>query len=104
LLSCFNREHNPKDRSNILIERNYGYLLFPSIEKAKYELSNSYGAKITFGEYGMAINEDINQKEFDGFIEAKVNRIQATIGNLRGFTPGLLKKVNRYPPDAPPLR
>ncbi|MBI5895861.1 MAG: Hsp70 family protein [Desulfobacterales bacterium] len=65
-----------------LIQRNYGYLLFQSIEKAKCELSNSYATKITFGEYGMAIDEAIDQKEFDGFIEEKVNRIQATIDTL----------------------
>jgi hypothetical chaperone protein len=65
-----------------LIQRNYGYLLFQAIEKAKCELSTRYETQITFGEYGMTIDEAINQKEFDGFIEEKVNRIQATIDNL----------------------
>jgi hypothetical chaperone protein len=65
-----------------LIQRNYGYLLFQSIEKAKCELSSSYEAKITFGEYGMAIDEGINQQEFNGFIADKVDRIQATLDNL----------------------
>jgi hypothetical chaperone protein len=65
-----------------LIQRNYGYLLFQSIEKAKCELSNRYETKIRFGEYGMTIDEAIDQKEFEGFIAEKVERIQATIDTL----------------------
>ena len=65
-----------------LIQRNYGYLLFQSIEKAKCELSFSFETKITFGEYGMTLDEAIDQKEFEGFIEEKEKRLQTTIDTL----------------------
>ncbi|MBA3028014.1 MAG: Hsp70 family protein [Desulfobacteraceae bacterium] len=62
-----------------LIHKNYGYLLFQAIEKAKCELSESMETKIRFNDYGMSINEGLSQKEFEGFIEEKVRQIETKV-------------------------
>ena len=65
-----------------LINRNYGYLLFQSIEKAKCELSGAEKTRIHFDDYGIKINENVSKKEFESFIHGKVREIEAKIEDL----------------------
>lgn len=65
-----------------LINQNYGYLLFQSIEKAKCELSDVNETKINFQNYGITINEHITKHEFEDYIEDKVEQIKNTINSI----------------------
>jgi len=62
-----------------LIEANYGYLLFQSIEKSKCELSHGDSSQIYFNDYDICIDELISRNEFEGFIHEKTNAINACI-------------------------
>ncbi|MCP4722080.1 MAG: Hsp70 family protein [Desulfobacteraceae bacterium] len=62
-----------------LIQANYGYLLFRSIEKTKCELSDKKESIINFKDYGMNIHELLSRHEFEGFINEKVSLLNACI-------------------------
>jgi hypothetical chaperone protein len=62
-----------------LIQANYGYLLFRSIERAKCELSEEQNTHISFKEYDICIDELLSRKEFEGFIKDKVAALNACI-------------------------
>ncbi|SMC89982.1 hypothetical chaperone protein [Desulfocicer vacuolatum DSM 3385] len=62
-----------------LIESNYGYLLFQSIEKSKCELSHKESSHVYFNDYEICIDELITRDEFEGFIREKVSSINTCI-------------------------
>ncbi|NOX35601.1 MAG: Hsp70 family protein [Deltaproteobacteria bacterium] len=70
-----------------LINYNYGYLLFQSIEKAKCELSGMDESCIYFNEYDICIDELLSRDEFENIISEKVAVINACISST-------LKKAN----------
>lgn len=59
-----------------LIDYNFGYLLFQSIEKSKCELSSSSESHIKFNNYEIDINDKITKFEFEEFIEAKIEELK----------------------------
>lgn len=86
------RADKPKLIENLqtLIEDNYGYLLFRSIEKTKCELSTDETALIRFKEGHLAISEPLHRSEFEGIIEADVTKIEACVDAVMaqaGLTP-----------------
>lgn len=62
-----------------LIEANYGYLLFRSIEAAKCELSDKEASHIRFQDYGIRIDEPLSRVEFELMIREKAAAIDACI-------------------------
>jgi hypothetical chaperone protein len=62
-----------------LIEDNYGFLLFRTIEKAKIRLSTQEEAKIRFRERNLVIEERTTKKEFDFIISEEVHRIEKSV-------------------------
>ena len=67
------------DNLENLIESNYGYLLFQSIESSKCELSQAPSSRIYFNDYGICIDELLSRSEFEGFIREKVKAINACV-------------------------
>jgi hypothetical chaperone protein len=67
------------DNLENLIESNYGYLLFQSIESSKCELSQAPSSRIYFNDYGICIDELLSRDEFEGFIREKVKAINACV-------------------------
>lgn len=65
-----------------LIENNYGFMLFQSIEKAKIDLSVYESSKIFFKERKLLINEDITKIEFDYIIKDDVFKIEQCIESV----------------------
>jgi len=65
-----------------LIEHNYGFLLFQSIEKAKIDLSSYDDSKIFFKEPGLLINEEITKKEFNNIIEEDIFKIKECVNSV----------------------
>ncbi|MGB5748019.1 MAG: Hsp70 family protein [Desulfobacterales bacterium] len=59
-----------------LIDYNFGYLLFQSIEKSKCELSASPESTIAFNDYEIDINDKITKFEFEEYIEAKIEELK----------------------------
>lgn len=62
-----------------LINYNFGYLLYQSIERAKCELSNINESNILFNDYGIYIKETITKFVFEEIIAAEVERIEKCI-------------------------
>lgn len=62
-----------------LIQSNYGYLLFQSIEKTKCELSHKDESKIYFNDYDICIDEPLSRNEFEGIIKEKVTALDDCI-------------------------
>jgi hypothetical chaperone protein len=62
-----------------LIQANYGYLLFRSIERTKCELSDSQESRIYFNDYDICIDELLPREEFEGFIGEKIASFNACI-------------------------
>jgi len=62
-----------------LIQANYGYLLFRSIEKTKCELSDGTESRIYFNDYDICIDELLSREEFEGFIGEKITLFNACI-------------------------
>ena len=64
-----------------LIQANYGYLLFRSIEKAKCDLSSHDTSHIKFHDYGICIDELLSRTEFEGMIREKAAAIDTCINS-----------------------
>jgi len=62
-----------------LIHSNYGYLLFRAIEKTKCLLSEMDKAPLVFNDYDMAIDDVLNQEEFESMIDQEVAAIRSCI-------------------------
>lgn len=62
-----------------LIQANYGYLLFRSIERTKCELSEGPESRIYFNDYDICIDELLSREEFEGFIGEKIASFNACI-------------------------
>jgi len=62
-----------------LIEDNYGYMLFRSIESAKKDLSRLNDAVVLFEEMDLLINEIISRNQFEIIIEKEVAKIKTCI-------------------------
>ena len=62
-----------------LINDNYGYLLFRSIESAKCLLSDHEEANVVFKDYGIAIEELVTRAEFEDMIRELVGQIDACV-------------------------
>jgi hypothetical chaperone protein len=65
-----------------LINYNFGYLLFQSIEKSKCELSSSAESYIAFNDHGIDINDKITKFEFEEFIETKIEEIKNCVNSV----------------------
>ena len=65
-----------------LIEDNFGFILFQSIEKAKIELSSLKKSRIVFSERNLKIKEDITREEFDSIIYADAKKIKDCINKV----------------------
>jgi hypothetical chaperone protein len=65
-----------------LIDYNFGYLLFQSIEKAKCELSASFESTIAFNDYEIDINDKITKIEFEEYIKAKIEELEACVHSV----------------------
>lgn len=63
----------------VLIDFNYGLLLFQSIEKAKFELSKKDKARVVFDQYKLSIREKITRKEFEAVISADIEEIKKCV-------------------------
>lgn len=62
-----------------LIDDNYGFMLFQSIEKAKCELSSLDSAIIDFKERNLVVKEDILRQEFERIISGEREKIENCI-------------------------
>lgn len=65
-----------------LIEDNYGFMLFQSIEKAKIELSSLERSKIVFKERSLSIKEKITREEFENMISGFLEKIKKCVENV----------------------
>ncbi len=65
-----------------LIEDNYGYMLFQSVERAKCGLSNSDSANIRISNYDIAIDEPITRAEFEEYIAGEVVKIDECVKSV----------------------
>jgi hypothetical chaperone protein len=65
-----------------LIEDNYGYLLFQSVERAKCGLSRSDSANIMISNYDITIDEPITRAEFEGYIAGEVAKIDECVQSV----------------------
>lgn len=65
-----------------LIEDNYGFMLFQSIEKTKIELSVLDDSHILFKEREFIIKEEINRREFEQIIADKVGKIEKCVDEV----------------------
>jgi hypothetical chaperone protein len=79
-----------------LINDNYGFFLFQSIEKAKCELSHAGLVEINFKERNLAINEALTVQEFEAINGENFARISGCIDEVMaksGVTPGQIDTV-----------
>lgn len=65
-----------------LIEDNYGFMLFQSIEGAKIDLSSYENSRIVFKERRLTIKEEIVKSEFESMIADSVNKIARCIDSV----------------------
>lgn len=65
-----------------LIDYNFGYLLFQSIEKSKCELSSSPESTIAFNDYEIDINDRITKIEFEEFIKTKIEDLEDCVNSV----------------------
>jgi hypothetical chaperone protein len=81
----------PIERLEILIEENYGLMLFQEIERAKQKLSSSYLTTIAFreNEYSpkrrgglLNIKEDLTRDAFEQLIDSDVNKINRCVDEV----------------------
>jgi hypothetical chaperone protein len=64
-----------------LIENNYGYMLFRSIEKAKCELSGKNSSVIEFNELNLNFKKEIHRPEFEIYIAVHLEKIRVCISD-----------------------
>lgn len=79
-----------------LINDNYGFFLFQSIEKAKCELSQRDFSQVSFKERALSINEGITRKEFEainGDNLAQISRCIDEVIDSSGVTRGEIDTV-----------
>lgn len=62
-----------------LIEDNYGYILFRSIEKSKCELSSLFETIITFKDLSLEIGERVIREEFEKIIQNELLEIDSCV-------------------------
>lgn len=62
-----------------LIDNNYGYMLFQTIEKTKCELSSLISSVINLDELRLKIKENVSRYEFEKFIAPDVKKIKICI-------------------------
>jgi hypothetical chaperone protein len=81
----------PIECLEILIEENYGLMLFQEIERAKQKLSSSHFTTIAFqeNEYSrkrtgglLSIKEDLTRDEFEQLIDSDVNKINRCVDDV----------------------
>jgi hypothetical chaperone protein len=65
-----------------LIDYNFGYLLFQSIEKSKCELSSSSESYIAFDDYDIDINDRITKAEFEEYIKAEIEELEDCVHSV----------------------
>lgn len=72
---------NPELIKNLetLVDDNYGYMLFQSIERSKIELSEAISSIINFNELHVDIKEEVSQSEFETFIALDMQKIEICI-------------------------
>lgn len=64
----------------VLVDDNYGYMLFQAIEKAKCELSSFFSSNICFEEF--QIRENVTRSEFESFIFTDIQKIKLCVDNV----------------------
>lgn len=72
---------NPELIKNLetLVDDNYGYMLFQSIERSKIELSETTSSMINFTEFNVNIEEWVSRSEFETYIASDIQKIEACI-------------------------
>ena len=72
---------NPELIKNLeaLVDENYGYMLFQSIERSKIKLSETISSTINFNELSVNIEERVSRSEFETFIASDMQKIEACI-------------------------
>jgi len=65
-----------------LIEDNYGFMLFQSIEKAKIDLSSYENSRIVFRERNLSISEMLLRAEFETIIADDIYKIRGCIKDV----------------------
>jgi len=65
-----------------LIDYNFGYLLFQSIEKSKCALSSLSESYIAFDDYDIDINDRITKAEFEEYIKAKIEELEDCVHSV----------------------
>ncbi len=65
-----------------LIDNNYGYMLFQSIEKAKRELSSHPDTTISLSEIALMIREPVERTEFEAGIALDVEKIDRCVDDV----------------------
>lgn len=78
------RSDNPLAIGNLanLIDDNFGFMLFQSIEEAKCELSVKDSAGIKFVERTLRIDEVITRQEFEGLLVSDLSQIDRCISDV----------------------
>ncbi len=85
-------DHDGISRLHTLIEDNFGYSLFQSIERAKIELSEKVTSKILFLESNIKIDEEMSREEYNYLIGYIYEEIDKTIQEM-------LKTSSKNPKD-----
>jgi len=77
-------DRKPVENLEHLINDNYGFFLFQSIEKAKCELSECERAQVSFRERDLAIAEEISKEEFEAINAEHAAQISGCIDEVIG--------------------
>jgi hypothetical chaperone protein len=80
----------PRELENLLalIEENLAYHLYRSVEKAKRELSERPGARVTFDAGGIEIDEPVTRKQFEAWTAPLRAELLATVSSVLAQAPG----------------
>ncbi|MFC1644470.1 Hsp70 family protein [Patescibacteria group bacterium] len=62
-----------------LIDDNYGYMLFRSIETAKQDLSMLENTRVIFKERNLVIDEAMSRSEFEAIIASKIDSVRSCV-------------------------
>jgi hypothetical chaperone protein len=71
--------HDEIDALLCLVQKNYGWLLFEEIERAKIELSSETHTEITFLREAIRIREPLSRRSFERLIAPRLSAIEDAI-------------------------
>jgi hypothetical chaperone protein len=77
------RSDNPEALRNLenIIDDNFGFFLFQSIEEAKIKLSREEESIVDFQERDLIVRETISRKEFEEFIQKDIEELTQCIAD-----------------------